>query len=83
MDRYFSCDSGLLLEDANRKNPKFRNLNAALVNLIDEYNMVNFIPMNINDDDSIQYVLSLVDNAIQYGEDLEPKEVVDEDMDDE
>jgi hypothetical protein len=47
---------------------------------IDEYNMVNFVPLNINDEDSIQYVLSVVDNAIQYGEDLEPKEVV-EDID--
>jgi hypothetical protein len=36
--------------------------------------MVQFIPLNITDEHSIEYVLSHADNAIQYGEDLEPKE---------
>jgi GPN-loop GTPase len=36
--------------------------------------MVSFIPLNIEDEDSIEYVLSHADNAVQYGEDLEPKE---------
>jgi hypothetical protein len=40
---------------------------------IEDYNMVSFIPLNIRDDDSINYVLSNIDNAIQYGEDVEPK----------
>jgi hypothetical protein len=35
--------------------------------------MVSFIPLNIRDEDSIAYVLSNIDNAIQYGEDIEPK----------
>jgi hypothetical protein len=35
--------------------------------------MVRFIPLNITDEDSIEYVLSHVDNSMQYGEDLEPK----------
>lgn len=36
--------------------------------------MVGFIPLNIREEDSIEYVLAHVDNAIQYGEDQEPKE---------
>lgn len=35
--------------------------------------MVRFIPLNITDEDSVEYVLSHVDNSMQYGEDLEPK----------
>jgi hypothetical protein len=35
--------------------------------------MVSFIPLNIRDEDSINYVLSNIDNAIQFGEDVEPK----------
>lgn len=35
--------------------------------------MIKFLPLNITDEDSIEYVLSHVDNSIQYGEDLEPK----------
>lgn len=36
--------------------------------------MVSLLPFNIKDEESIEYVLSSVDNAIQYGEDVEPKE---------
>ncbi|KAJ3324753.1 ATP binding protein [Boothiomyces sp. JEL0866] len=84
LERFFSADTSLLLEDANASTrPDFHNLNQALVRLIDEYSMVNLIPLNIKDEDSIQYLLSHIDNAIQYGEDLEPKEVVDDIEDDE
>lgn len=47
--------------------------------------MVAFLPLNIKDEDSITAILSHVDNAIQFGEDQEPKEPVEElepDMDD-
>lgn len=36
--------------------------------------MVTFIPLDITDEESIEYLLSNIDYAIQYGEDLEPKE---------
>lgn len=36
--------------------------------------MMNFIPLNIYDEASVEYVLSHIDNAVQYGEDLEPVE---------
>ncbi len=35
--------------------------------------MVSFIPLNIQDEDSIELLMAHIDNAIQYGEDLEPK----------
>lgn len=40
------------------------------------YGMVNFVPFDITDEDSIEYALSVIDTAIQYGEDLEPKEPI-------
>jgi hypothetical protein len=36
--------------------------------------MVSFVPLNIHDEDSVSLVLAQIDNAIQYGEDVEPKE---------
>ena len=36
--------------------------------------LVAYIPLNIQDEDSISALLTQVDNAMQYGEDLEPKE---------
>ncbi|KAJ2878000.1 hypothetical protein FB639_003546, partial [Coemansia asiatica] len=79
MDRYFDPDPLLLAEDANKSTSKrFKELNMALANLIDEFSMVSFLPLNIKDEDSVAYILSHADNAIQWGEDQEPKEPVDE-----
>lgn len=44
--------------------------------------MVSFIPLNVQKEASLEYLLSHIDNAVQYGtcflihlgEDLEPKE---------
>jgi len=55
-------------------NPRHAKLSEALVDLVELYGMINFIPFNIKDEDSVEYCLSVIDNAIQYGEDLEPKE---------
>lgn len=41
--------------------------------------MVAFHPLNVNDEDSISVLLQQIDNAIQYGEDEEPKEPRDDD----
>ncbi|KAG9291735.1 hypothetical protein G9A89_012020 [Geosiphon pyriformis] len=79
LERYFDPDPLLLTEEVNtRTNPKFHSLNQAIVQLIDDYNMVSFLPLNINDEESIETVLSHIDNATQYGEDQEPKEPKDE-----
>ncbi|CAG8741751.1 18986_t:CDS:2, partial [Dentiscutata erythropus] len=66
-------------DEANTSmNPKFHDLNRSIVQLIDDFNMVSFLPLNINDEDSITAVLSHVDNALQFSEDQEPKEPKDE-----
>ncbi|KAJ2001847.1 hypothetical protein GGI04_001752 [Coemansia thaxteri] len=79
MDRYFDPDPLLLADDANRSTRgKFRELNAAIANLIDEFSMVSFLPLNVKDEDSVAYILSHADNAIQWGEDQEPKEPTNE-----
>jgi GTPase SAR1 family protein len=55
--------------------PRFRRLNQALCRLLDDYDMVSFLPLDITDEDSVANVMQQVDNAIQFGEDAEPKEV--------
>lgn len=74
IDRFLDPDVRLLFDDLNaHMAPRFRKLNHALAELVDDYSMVNFIPLDIRNEESIQYLLSCVDNCIQYGEDLEPK----------
>lgn len=73
--RYYNPDPLLLLEDVNSKtSPKFHQLNQTIAQLVEDFNMVAFLPLNIQDEDSITAILSHVDNAIQFGEDQEPKE---------
>ncbi len=40
---------------------------------IDDYSLVQFQPLDVIDEDSITNLLLYIDNAIQYGEDLEVK----------
>ncbi|PWN54063.1 hypothetical protein IE53DRAFT_309116 [Violaceomyces palustris] len=75
MERYFDPDPLLLVGEVNSKtNPKFHSLNQAIVQLIDDFSMVSFMPLDVTDEDSVGTILSHIDNAIQYGEDEEPKE---------
>ncbi|KAJ1558483.1 GPN-loop GTPase 3 [Nowakowskiella sp. JEL0078] len=83
LERFFESDPSLLVRDANTKtSSKFHALNEAMVNLIDQFNLVNFLPLNIKDEESIELILSHIDNSIQYGEDIEPKELNDDLPDD-
>ena len=52
---------------------KHHHLTEALGHLIEDYSLVQFVPLDITDEDSITAVLAAIDNMIQYGEDLEVK----------
>jgi hypothetical protein len=66
-----STESETLQQNARTREKKWNRLTEAICSLLDDYSMVGFIPLNINDEDSIAHVLATVDHAIQYGEDLE------------
>ena len=61
----------------------FKQLHNAICTLLDDYTMVNFVALNIKSEESIELVLSHVDNAMNYGEDLEPMEPRFDEADDE
>ncbi|KAJ8312974.1 hypothetical protein KUTeg_010347 [Tegillarca granosa] len=48
---------------------------------IEDYSLVKFLPLDISDEESINDILLQIDTAIQYGEDLEPREIRDEEPD--
>ncbi|KAK3084870.1 hypothetical protein FSP39_020517 [Pinctada imbricata] len=81
LDRYLEPELPMLLSeefDDSKFNHKFKKLNSAMATMIDDYSLVKFLPLDISDEDSINDVLLQIDNAIQYGEDLEPREIRDE-----
>ena len=62
---------------------QFKKLTRALASVVDDFSLVRFIPLNINDENSIEEVFYMANSAIQYGEDHDVREMpeVDE-MDD-
>ena len=40
---------------------------------IEDYSLVQFLPLNMSQEDTISDVMLYIDNAIQYGEDLDVK----------
>lgn len=74
LEEFLHPESEMLLAKLNqRMAPQFGKLNKALSQLVDDFSMVSFIPLNLNKESSIQYVLSQIDMAIQYGEDADVK----------
>ncbi|KAB1226731.1 hypothetical protein CJ030_MR1G007874 [Morella rubra] len=63
----------LLSELNQRMAPQFSKLNKALIELVDQYSMVSFVPLDLRKESSIRYVLGQIDNCIQYGEDADVK----------
>lgn len=53
--------------------PKYRALNEAMGEVLQEYSLVSFVSLNREDEESIDLVLQHINFAIQYGENLEPK----------
>lgn len=92
IDRFIDPDASGLLDDSTRlgdeeghsviNNRKFSGLNRAIVQVIEDFSMVSLLPLNIHDEESLEALLYQVDLALQYGEDVEPKEPQEYDVDD-
>jgi GTPase SAR1 family protein len=52
----------------------FHKLNKAVAQLIDDFSMVSYLKLDVQDEDSLGAVLSYIDDAIQFSESQEPKE---------
>lgn len=56
----------------------FKRLNQAVAQLVDDFSMVSFLQLDVQDEDSIGAILSYIDDAIQFHEAQEPREPNDE-----
>ncbi len=74
LDTFLEADAAELSHMLKRgTSPKLYKLNAAICELVDEWSMVQFMPLDPRDPDSIDLILAQIDNAIQYHDDVEPK----------
>lgn len=65
------------------KGASFRRLNRAVAGLIENFSMINYLRLDVTDEDSVGAILSYVDDCIQYHEAQDPKEPQDEDFEEE
>lgn len=75
LKRFLNPDP-MLLADATKSdtNPKFRKLTQSIANLVDDFGMVQFLPLESNDPDSVSTILSYIDDVTQWSEAQEQKE---------
>jgi len=53
-------------------------------NKVEDYSMVSFLPLDLSNEESLNLILSCIDNILQYGEDeepIEPKDIEQEESD--
>lgn len=74
--RYLDPDPMILLggNEVDNSNSRFHTLNKAIVQLIEDHPLVQFLPLDLTNTDSLENALSHIDHILQFGEDEEPKE---------
>eukprot|EP00300_Choanocystis_sp_HF-7_P009296 c16358_g1_i2.p2 GENE.c16358_g1_i2~~c16358_g1_i2.p2 ORF type:complete len:118 (-),score=36.46 c16358_g1_i2:88-441(-) len=71
-ERFVEVDLLSLVADMRDSTPtRHKRLTEAISTLLEEWNMISFIPLDLTNEDTLQSVLLQVDNAIQYGEDTD------------
>ncbi|KYK59966.1 hypothetical protein DCS_01100 [Drechmeria coniospora] len=64
------------------KGASFRRLNRAVAGLIESFSMVNYLKLDVTNEDSVAAILSHIDDCIQYHEAQDPKEPNDDEDED-
>lgn len=76
LDKYLEPDPHALLGDVAGTGSwgvKHQRLSEAIGQMIEDFSLVRFTPLNLNDEESVADLLMTIDNIIQYGEDGDTK----------
>lgn len=68
LKQFLSGDAGVY-EATKGMGPKLRGLNEAIVKLVEDFGMVEFLPLDASDRDSVETILSYIDDCTQWAED--------------
>eukprot|EP01147_Barroeca_monosierra_P011172 gene11172-3230_t len=76
VESYMHADTHVLLDELNKKtnDDKRRRLNHRLADLIDEFGLVRFFPLDKDDEEMVSDLVLQVDMCLQYGEHEEPRD---------
>lgn len=80
LKKFLNPDPMLMADDEDSTfNPRFHKLNKLIANLVDDFGMVQFLPLDCNKESkSVENILSYIDDVTQWSEAQEPKEPKDE-----
>ncbi|CCX30736.1 GPN-loop GTPase [Pyronema domesticum] len=82
LKRYLDPDPSIISTDIHAEtNPKFHALNEAVVKLIEDFSMVSFLQLESQNEDSVQAILSYIDDCLGWSEVQEPQLKDDPDQD--
>jgi len=74
LKRYLDPDPTIISTDIHAQtNPRFHKLNEAVVNLIEDFSMVSFLQLESQDEDSVQAILSYIDDCLGWSDVQEPQ----------
>eukprot|EP01107_Rhizomastix_libera_P001444 TRINITY_DN12321_c0_g1_i1.p1 TRINITY_DN12321_c0_g1~~TRINITY_DN12321_c0_g1_i1.p1 ORF type:complete len:279 (-),score=84.88 TRINITY_DN12321_c0_g1_i1:7-843(-) len=71
IEKFVNPDMSSILPMLNKSNPRFEKLNRAIAAMLENYSMVQFLTMNINDTETLENILLQIDNALQFEEEQE------------
>lgn len=79
LKRFLNPDPYLMASADTINNPTFTKLNTLIANLVHDFGMVQFLPLECaSDNTSVATILSYIDDITQWSENQEPKEPNDE-----
>lgn len=61
------------LDRLERRRIQRHRLTDSICRLLDDWQLVSFLPLNLRDEDSIDHVFAVINHCIQHGEDAEVK----------
>lgn len=74
LKRFLNPDPLLMGDDMTEVNPRYNELSKAIARLTEEFSMVQFLPLHAKNPDSVETILSYIDDITQWHENQEPKE---------
>jgi GPN-loop GTPase len=68
LKQFLQGDTGVY-QTSQGMNPRFGKLNEAIVRLVEDFGMVEFLPLDASDRDTVETILSYIDDCTQWAED--------------
>jgi GTPase SAR1 family protein len=62
---------GIIHSLSDGMDKRYRNLNEAFGKVLEEFSLVSFVELDISDEESIENVITTINNSVHYGEELE------------